>query len=467
MITALDSAVIDANCEAMGVSVSHLMANAGAAVASVLLTRFPGKRIAFICGAGNNGGDGISAADVMNEQKNVTVYLVKPREAIKSNNIRSILSNLTCEIRDLSDFEPDLHDILVDCVLGTGASGEVKPPSGKAIEIINKFKGTVVSVDVPSGLGTKLSVRPDITIALHDIKEGMTKENSGEIIIKDIGIPMEAQEGIGPGDMLRYPIPSKNSHKGSNGKLLIIGGGPYYGAPAMSALAAMRVGVDIVRLAVPENCTPLIASFSPVLMISGLSGNILKLEHLDRLLELTKLHNAVLIGPGLGTSAETAETVRQFTKKCTLPMVIDADGLTAIGKDFKSSGKTVLTPHSREFEGLGGNALSAIEPTKHLAKATNSAILFKGRTDWVSDGKKLRYNTTGSPGMTTAGTGDVLAGIVGGLLSKGMNCFDAAAVGAFISGKAGEYAFDEKSYGMIATDVIDNIPKVLKTYLRG
>ena len=466
MITSLDSAVIDANCEAMGVRVSHLMANAGRAVASVLSERFPDKRIAFVCGNGNNGGDGISAAGLMGEPEKITVYLVRPKESIRSEYIQHVLSDLKCEVKDFSNFDPDLHDVLVDCVLGTGASGEVKPPYDEVITTINKFKGAVVSVDVPSGLGTKLSVNPRVTIALHDIKELMNEKNSGEIIIKDIGIPMEAQEGIGPGDMLRYPIPSKNSHKGSNGRLLIIGGGPYYGAPAMSALAAMRVGVDIVRLAVPEKCAPLIASFSPVLMITGLSGDILRTEHLDRLLELTRMYDAVLIGPGLGTSAETAETVRQFAKKCELPMVIDADGLTALGKDFKSNGKTVLTPHSREFEGLGGNALSVIEPTKLLADATNSIILFKGRTDWVSDGKRLRYNTAGTPGMTTAGTGDVLAGIVAGLLSKGMNCFDAAALGAFISGRAGEHAFNERSYGMIATDVIEAIPRVLKEHLR-
>jgi NAD(P)H-hydrate epimerase len=443
------------------------MANAGKAVASVLIERFPDKRIAFVCGNGNNGGDGISAADFMNDPEKITIYLIKPKESIKSDNVKNLLSDLKCQIRDFSDFNPAEHDVLIDCVLGTGASGEIKPPYDKVIRTINEFRGTVVSVDVPSGLGTELSVKPDITVTLHDAKEGMDSKNSGEIIIKDIGIPMEAQEGIGPGDMLRYPIPSKNSHKGSNGRLLVIGGGPYYGAPVMSALAAMRVGVDIVRLAVPENWRPMIASFSPVLMITGLSGDHLRTEHLDQLLELTKMHDAVLIGPGLGTAPETAETVRQFAKRCALPIVIDADGLTALGKDFRSNGKAVLTPHSKEFKGLGGNAIDAIEPTKQLANATNSTILFKGRTDWVSDGKRIRYNTTGSPGMTGAGTGDVLAGIVAGLLSKRMGCFDAASVGAFISGRAGEHAFGEKSYGMIATDVIDNIPKVLKEYLRG
>jgi len=357
--------------------------------------------------------------------------------------------------------------VVVDCALGTGMSGEVRPPYDGFIRMANGFKGCVVSVDVPSGLGTSLPLRPDITITLHDVKEGMDRENSGEIIVKDIGIPKEAYENVGPGDMLRYPVPKADSHKGSNGRLLIIGGGPYYGAPAMSALAAMRVGTDIVRLAVPENCTSVIASFSPVLMMVGLSGNSLRPEHLDLLLKLSEQHDAALIGPGVGISEGTAETVRQFVKKCNVPVVVDADGLSALGKEFVSNGKTILTPHIKEFEKLGGDPLAACDAVLKLAKSTNSTVLLKGREDRISDGNRVRYNTTGNPGMTSAGTGDVLSGIVAGLLSKGMSCFDAAALGAFICGRAGEHAFDDMSYGMTATDVIDSIPKVLKEYLRG
>ena len=465
MITSIDSSVIDANCEAMGIGVQTLMANAGKVVASVLAERFPGKKIAFVCGSGNNGGDGMSAASVMNAD-DVTVYLLKPKGSIRSELVRSILSGLKCQIRDFSEFEESRYDVLVDCALGTGASGEVKPPYDEFIRIANGFKGKVVSVDVPSGLGTNLSINADITIALHDIKKGMDNENSGEIIVKDIGIPKEAYDNIGPGDMLRYPIPSADSHKGVNGKLLIVGGGPYYGAPAMAALAATRVGVDIVRLAVPENCVPLVASFSPVFMINRLSGSSLRKDHTDYILELAKQCDAVLIGPGLGLYDATLDAVKQFVQECTVPTVVDADGLTALGKDFRSDGITVLTPHGREFERLGGDLDGAPGSVKALAEKMNSIILLKGKRDCVSDGKRLRFNSTGCSGMTSAGTGDVLSGIVAGLLSKGMTCFDSAALGAFISGRAGEHAFEEKSYGMTATDIIDNIPKVLKEYLR-
>jgi NAD(P)H-hydrate epimerase len=464
MITSLDSFIIDVNSVALGVELPVLMENAGQAVVSVLSERFPKKKIAFVCGNGNNGGDGIAAARSM-DVKNTTVYLLKPKETIRSDFVKSTLSELKCRILDFEEFDESKHDVLVDCGLGTGIFGEVRPPYDGFIKIANTFKGSVVSVDMPSGLGTDLSVRPIMTITFHDVKEGMDHENSGEIIVKDIGIPKEAYDNVGPGDMLRYPIPAKDSHKGSNGRLLIIGGGPYYGAPAMSALAAMRAGVDIVRLAVPENCSSIIASFSPVFMISELSGKTLRMAHLNHLLDLTKQFDAVLIGPGLGTSPITIGMVKEFVRTCKIPMVVDADGLTALGKDFVSTGKTILTPHIKEFEKLGGDPQDA-DSVEALSTKLNSVILLKGMTDLISDGRRTRTNTAGCAGMTSAGTGDVLSGIVAGLLSKGMDRFDAAALGAFISGKAGEFAFTERSYGMIATDVIDAIPKVLKEYLR-
>ncbi|MCL2147849.1 MAG: NAD(P)H-hydrate dehydratase [Methanomassiliicoccaceae archaeon] len=465
MITALDSSVIDANSEAMGVGVPVLMANAGRAVASVLSERFPGKRVAFICGSGNNGGDGIAAAGLMDAGA-TAVYLLRPKDAMKSEFVRGMLSKLECRVSDFSEFDADGCDVIVDCALGTGASGEARPPYDVFIKAANAFKGDVVSVDVPSGLGTGLSVRPGMTITFHDVKEGMDEGNSGEIVVRDIGIPREAYENVGPGDMLRYPIPRADSHKGSNGRLLIIGGGPYYGAPAMAALAAMRVGADMVRLAVPKGCSAAVSSFSPVFMVTALPGDSLRMEHLHRLALLAEQHDAVLIGPGLGSSDVISAGVKSLVGSINVPVAVDADGITALGRDVPLHRKMVLTPHAREFEALGGDPGGGEAAVRELAAKTGSVVLLKGKVDVVSDGARTRRNATGCAGMTSAGTGDVLAGIVAGLLSKGMGCFDAAALGAFISGRAGEHAFEDKSYGMTATDVIESIPKVLKEYLR-
>jgi yjeF C-terminal region, hydroxyethylthiazole kinase-related/yjeF N-terminal region len=461
-ISALDSRILDINSAALGVPVSILMNNAGAAIADLLNSRFPNKRIAFVCGNGNNGGDGITAAGMMDPKK-VSLFFLKPESSIRSDHIKNLLSALLCTKRTFSDFEKNEFDVLVDCALGTGISGEVRDPYDSFIRTANEFAGPVVSVDVPSGLGTDLSVMPDITITFHAAKEGMNENNSGEIIVADIGIPEKAEKQVGPGEMLKYPLPKDESHKGDNGRLLIIGGGPYFGAPAMASLAAMRIGTDIVRIAAPESCCHAISCVSPVLMITELKGDELSPDQIPMLLELTEVHDAVLIGPGLGLSNATKTAVCEFVSKCKIPMVIDADGLTALDGSSFYNRNVVLTPHKKEFVRLGGVLNENMERSvSDLSNRLNATILLKGKIDIIAFDKKIRTNITGTPGMTSAGTGDVLSGVVAGLLSKGMDPFDAACLGAYISGKAGEMGFEEHSYGLIATDVISNISKVLK-----
>jgi len=461
-ISALDSRILDINSAALGIPVCTLMDNAGAAIVDLLNSRFSNKRIAFVCGNGNNGGDGITAAGMMDPEK-VSVFLLGPTSSIRSDHIRGLLSTLRCATGVFSDFKADEFDILVDCALGTGIVGKVRDPYCSFIRTANEFAGPVVSIDVPSGLGTDLSVIPDITITFHATKEGMDKNNSGEIVVTDIGIPEKAEKQVGPGEMLKYPIPKNESHKGNNGRLLVIGGGPYFGAPAMASLAAMRIGTDIVRIAAPGTCCHAISSVSPVLMIVELEGNELAPKHVPMLLELTKDHDAVLIGPGLGISNNTKTAVREFVSKCVLPMVVDADGLTALDNGSLCNPDVVLTPHKKEFVRLGGTLDGNIERSvSDLSYSLKATVLLKGKIDIIASGKRIRTNITGTSGMTSAGTGDVLSGIVAGLLSKGMDPFNAACLGAYISGKAGEMSFEEHSYGLVATDVIGNISRVLR-----
>ncbi|MDR0887913.1 MAG: NAD(P)H-hydrate dehydratase [Candidatus Methanoplasma sp.] len=464
MISPLDAAVIDANSESLGVSVDTLMDNAATAVVNVLNNRFQGKRIAFVCGNGNNGGDGIVAASLMDPSL-VSVFLLKPGTKMRSSHANKILSSLKCEVKEFSAPLPEDYDVLVDCALGTGVQGDIRPPYEEFIRYAGTFPGTVVSVDVPSGLGTNISVLPHITVTFHDLKNGMDEDNSGEIVVDEIGIPKDAYLRVGPGDMLRYPVPDKKSHKGQNGRVLVIGGGPYYGAPIMAAMAALRVGADVVRIAVPSNCAAAVAAFSPVFIIEELSGDHLSPGHLSTLLDLSREHDAVVIGPGLGTHNHTASIVRNFVLECTVPVIVDADGLSALGDKFGTNGKVVLTPHAGEFARLGGvleEGGDKYVAVSELSRKTGAVILLKGEEDIIADGELIKVNGSGTPAMTGAGTGDVLAGIVGGLLSKGLNTLDAASLGAYISGKAGEAAFKKYSYGLIATDVIDRIPKVLK-----
>ncbi len=458
-MSSLDSRVMDVNAEALGVSVAELMGNAGKAVADLLRERFPGKRILFVCGPGNNGGDGFAAASLM-DPETVSVALLKKSSEIHTDTAWGFYSSLTCPIVEYSKADLSAYDVIVDCAIGTGLSGTVREPYGGFIDALSESGRTVVSVDVPSGLGTDVSVRPDITITFHDVKEGMDRGNSGEIVVADIGIPAEAVDITGPGDMLRYPLPSDDSYKGQNGRLMVIAGGPYFGAPIMASSSALRTGADIVRLFTPESTYAIAAASNPVLMITPLPGDHLERGSVEMLLTESEYYDAVLIGPGLGTSPETLDAVRWFTSSCRMPMVIDADGITAVA-DMTFSGNVVLTPHRREYRRLGGSCC-----VNELSDHMGAVVVLKGRTDEITDGRRTRLNHTGTPGMTGAGTGDVLAGCIAALLSKGMTCFDAACLGTYICGLAGERAFRDKSYGMVATDVINEIPHVLRDDLR-
>lgn len=463
MISILESRILDRNCEALGISLDTLIDNAGAALYDFLSKGYSGKKILIVCGAGNNGGDGFACARRFG--KKASVALLFPPEKIKTEAAKRHFEALGREAQMFSDVSLDKYDVVVDCGLGTGVRSPLDNVYKDYIKKLKKFKGKIVSADVPTGFGTRDALLPNVTVTFHDRKEGMTEDNCGSIIVADIGIPEEALHIVGPGDMLLYPVPKEDSHKGENGRLLVIGGGPYIGAPAMSALAAMRVGVDVVRIATPKRSFAAIASMTPNFIMHQLPGDVLQEKDVKDLLELTKKVDAVLIGPGLGTADETMAAVREFVLRCKKPMVVDADGITAISVMSVVTENVIITPHRGEFEKFSGFSLSGCD-LMDISKKRNVTILLKGVTDVIVHNDKKRTNRSGTPAMTVGGTGDVLSGIVAGLLSKGMDTFNAASLGAFISGAAGEKAYDEFSYGLLATDVIDMIPKVLKEHLK-
>ncbi len=454
MISSLESRVLDANSESLGVPVSELMGNAGKAVADHLESQYPGKRFAFVCGTGNNGGDGFAAAIRMDPSR-CKVLLLKKASQIRTDAARGFYSLLECPISPYSKDALEDCDVIVDCALGTGSSGTVRDPYRSFIQDANASGKPVVSVDIPSGLGSDICIGPVSTITFHDAKEGMDEASCGRIVVADIGIPEDASRIVGPGDMLRYPVPADGSHKGANGRLLAISGGPYFGAPALACRAALRTGADLVHLCCPASAFGIAASACPEMTGSVLPGDHLDSSSVDGLLELSQRYDAVLIGPGLGDSPDTMEAVRMFVSSCTRPMVIDADAIKALTD--MSVPNAVITPHAGELRTIG---------TLDDAVGRFGAVLLKGREDTIADRDRTRINRTGNPGMTSGGTGDVLAGCVAALVSKGMPLFDAACLGAYIVGSAGDKAFASKSYGLMATDVAEGIPEVLREGLR-
>lgn len=465
--------VLDINSRHLGVKTITLMESAGAAVARYVIDNYPAKsRVAILCGSGNNGGDGFVAARHLEQTMAVRVFLLDPEEGASSDIAAVNLHRVRALARGVKSFDIKECDVVIDAMLGVGMSGKPREPAAGVIKKLNRSRKPVVSVDVPSGWPSELSVRPQTTVTFHAAKAGMNRRNSGKIVIADIGIPDDAQTYCGPGDFSLLPRRKPDAHKGDAGRVLVIGGGPYTGAPAFTGMAAMRSGVDLVFVATPEPAALPVAVHSPSLIVHTLEGDVLTEGHVQGLLSMTKDADAVAIGPGLGSAPETLRAVQRFVPKCVKPMVIDADAITACGTkpQILRNRQVVITPHASEFKRLTGKALGTDDPAKRGEKVKEAAarlranILLKGPVDVISDGGTVKLNKTGNNALAVGGTGDVLTGLVAGMIAQGAKPFHAARIGAFAMGLAGDLAFEEKSYGLVATDVVDKIPFVLRRY---
>ncbi|MCD6402974.1 MAG: NAD(P)H-hydrate dehydratase [Candidatus Aenigmarchaeota archaeon] len=276
--------------------------------------------------------------------------------------------------------------------------------------------------------------------------------------------------------MLRKVYKKRNewAHKYNFGHLLVIGGSKQYsGSPSFNAMAAYRSGVDLVTVVAPERAANIISSFKPDMIAYPLEGDFLRPSHLREILKIAEKTTAFVIGGGLGREKETKKAVVKWLSSVTKPGVIDADAIHAVSEnlDVIKNKNFILTPHAHEFYILSGIRVKdeiahRVKVVKEFAKKLGVTVLLKGHVDVISDGKKVILNKTGTPYMTKGGLGDVLAGICGALLTRDCDPLIAASVGAFISGKAGELASKIYGEGLMASDVIDFIPKVIITYTK-
>ena len=478
MISPAEMRVLDRNAQHFGVSILELMENAGKAVADVARSEFgaAGKNVLVLCGTGNNGGDGLVAARHLTKDARVTVLLARSPDQFVTQESATNFERLR-DVQILAGLDKSEEaiadaDLLIDALLGIGAEGPLREPYTALIRQMNASGKPILSVDVPSGFGTDLAVRPTVTVTLHDVKDGMTAENSGRIRVADIGIPAKIAAMIGPGEFTLYPVPKATSHKGQNGRVLVIAGGPYTGAPALVGYGALGVGADLIHVATPALAASVVASYSPMFIVHPLVGHRLLREDTRQIVDLASRADAIAIGPGLGDAEGTLDAVRDIVRSVALPLVVDADAIRAVAADPKClvGKRAVITPHSREFQTLTGKALpdapeARAEIVREAAKAFGATILLKGHVDIVTDGARVKFNYTGNPGMTVGGTGDVLCGVVAGLMSKGMSPFDAARLAAFTNGYAGDLAFKVKSYGLTSVDVAENLGRVLAEFL--
>lgn len=462
---------LDLNSEELGVPVWQLMARAGKALADAVQRHAQAGPVLLLCGRGNNGGDGFAAAGILLRRGvETTVVLLEPAGAVRSDAARSYLEVLpegVVQPWDGSRRSYGRAAIVVDCLLGSGIHGRPRPPYDAAIRWMNRQDAPIVSCDVPSGLGSDLAVRPAETVTFHAAKEGMTPENSGTITVAPIGIPARAQREVGLGDLAVGFRPSApESHKGQNGRVLVVAGGPYLGAPYYVGMGAYRAGADLVHVVTPARAAAALRTWGPELLVhDACEGEHLVDGALGVVEPMLRRTDAVVVGPGLGTERGTREVARAVIEtacEAGVRVVVDADGLDAVDGELLArwGGYMVLTPHGGEFSDLTGWKPTPRNVTRYAARH-GVTVLRKGATDVVSDGDRTRYCTRGHPAMTVGGTGDLLAGVVAALLARGATPFDASCAGAYLVGCAGELAAGRLGFGMVTSDMTIDIARVL------
>lgn len=525
MISPKDVAVLDLNSARLGVGPWDLMSRAGKALFDEVSDLVMSGRVLVVCGPGNNGGDGFVCARLLHQSGRfkVSVLLVGGKDGPRTELARRACSELGPDIGlhtsgGPEGVRPHLHlfdgnDAIVDALLGSGAKGRPTGDIAAAVEMMNRSPGKKVAVDTPTGLGTATCFKADLTVTFHDLKKGMGGPEGhdpccGKVVVRDIGIPAEAATLVGPGDLLRLPVKGQGSKKGETGRLLIVGGGPYAGAPTLAAMAAVRTGSDLVRVAVPPGIFGVIASMSPDIIVERLpTSDPFRLgpEALDALKALADRSHCVLIGPGSGNKEATLELLAEMVVHASernIPLVIDADASTAVARHLSTrpipgSSDVVLTPHRGELRMLldaflpdqdtsslenpienGRNGPAWTGPARRLVgrltRASRAIVLAKGPADLIVsqgthslgdhiseplDGRSviIRTNITGVPEMSVGGTGDVLAGLCAGLMACGMSGFDAACVSAYVNGRAGERARAELGRSLSASSLLRHL----------
>jgi NAD(P)H-hydrate epimerase len=482
-----------------------LMENAGRGVMESMERQYGamgGRSALVFCGKGNNGGDGfVVARHLLNQGMIVTVVLVGKesdlkREAKKNYIGLKKIENKFSETTMLRLVElkskkalvmlPE-RDFIIDALFGTGFSGKVKGVYADVIEWINNRQGIKVSIDIPSGVNAdngdveSIAVRANLTVTMGFKKIGLmtykAMNYTGKIEVVNIGVPGYVINKFKPaisiitaqGVRQVLPVRSIHAHKHSVGKIFVLAGSRgMTGAAAMTALSAMRTGVGTVVLGTPASLSSILAKKLTEVMVEPLpetSEGTLSLQSYEAMQKHLRWSDLVIIGPGISRNSETKELLWRILKECNKPLLIDADGLNLLSEKpaLLKTGKSthiIITPHSGELSRLTGIPVEEIERNRvaiarQTAKQFKLTVVLKGAPTVTStETGKVFINSTGNPGMATAGSGDVLSGIIGGLWAQGMEDVPAAYSGVFIHGHAGDLA--KKEYGergLMATDI--------------
>jgi NAD(P)H-hydrate epimerase len=483
VVTAEEMRVIDRRTiEGYGIPGAVLMERAGLAVVSRIKEVFGRRRVIAIVGSGNNGGDGlVIARNLYSEGWDVKVFLTTKPENIKGDALLQykVAAKFGVKIYPMHEFltyYPSLitrDSLLVDALLGTGISKNVTGVLSEVIHLLNRLNIEIISVDIPSGISSDdgqvmgVAVRADYTVTFGLPKRGHFlypgAQYTGKLFIEDIGFPQELlkSDKLNVELLMKHKvspfIPERRrySHKGDYGHVLLVAGSKgKTGAALMAAKACLRSGTGLVTIGVPKSLADIFQS------------------------RVTEEMTLVLPDKGDGTLSERASRViliETLVKNSTRPMVIDADGINSLkgGREVFSKSKVpiILTPHPGEMARLLGKQRGLTVSSQDIekdrinialsfAKQTGTYIVLKGVPTIIAEPEGKAYiNPTGNPGMASAGTGDVLTGMISGFLSQGLKPIQAAILGVFLHGFAGDIVASEKGeYPLIASDIIDKIP---------
>jgi len=492
---------LDRATQARGVPAADLMERAGRAVARAavdLAGGTYGRRVVVVCGKGNNGGDGfVAARHLARWGMRVSVHALERAEELRDpagTNARRLAAETDARLRAFSPagLARDLAraDVAIDAIFGTGFRGAPEDEWAAAIEAMNAAPAPVVAIDVPSGVdgasgaAEGVAVVAAITVTFGAAKTGVVvlpgAELAGDVRVVDIGFPddlVRADAWLTDADdvVAAWPSRSADAHKRASGVLVVVAGSRgMTGAPRLIAEAAARVGAGLVVVAVPAGAlVPIQAGLTEAtfLPLPETGDGTVAEEAVEPALAALERAHALAIGPGLTRDPATQRFVRALLRACPVPAAVDADALNAFAGDAAALAErradAVLTPHAGEFgrlTGVKGADLDAdrLRHVRALAATTRAVALLKGtRSVIAAPGGQVRINPTGSPVLATAGTGDVLTGVIGGLLARGLDPLDAAAAGAYVHGLAGILAGRAAGEGTVAGDVVARLPQAV------
>ncbi len=478
--------------EEIGIPGMVLMEKAAMATCEEIIARFSkDKTILIVTERGNNGGDGIVAARILSSLGyKVDIYEIGGVKRASEQYAAQKAIAMRLELYFLEEFPENDYDIIIDSIFGVGLSREICGIQREIIEKLNKKSGIKIAIDVPSGIDAStgkvmgIAFLADYTVTFGLNKVGLIlypgAEYAGEVIVKDIGFPKKAVEKIAPKalfytkeDRKKLPKRKADSNKGTYGRILIVAGSKNMsGAAYFNAKAAYRSGCGLVQIFTHESNRVILQTKLPEAILTTYEE---EMDAKEKLKEAIKQADIIVFGSGMGNTYITRNLLLFVQSIVNVPIVLDADGINCIHMEGEESielskflAPCIITPHMKEMARLMRMDIPSIKDdiirtAKLCAKHNHIICVLKDVRTVVMDEQSQTYiNITGNHGMAKGGSGDVLAGIIGGLLAGGLEPVEAARMGVFCHGMAGDFAKEEKgAYSMLASDIIEQLPSVL------